>query len=372
MQNIYLDSQAIIGFGVTLTGIKAGEFFDLARHVGSQVYVPELVLEETAAHKVAMMADLREKLEKEEGGLKAFIPDLAIPSLGNREQVAGKIEQVLRQQLALHGAQIIEMSSRCLAEFTNAVLRYAKRTSGLGDLGLRDALHLMTVVDHGRSTGCQSALFVTADGFHGADVPKILEMLGAGLLQIVDSERAKSLLQENLQGRRREEQVAVERNLKQLIIREKRQFEQLAESYKFDFSSGLLPNLNKVLAVEFSDVLELHWAWESESASTERRCRVSCKIVLKLRLSTFARPNLGPQRFGVGDLIQSGSGLIVSPLFGQQPWPLLATPQIMMGTIPRALTYEANAVWKDGQFVRLENLKITGEESFGLWGALPK
>src|SRR3989338_6518955 len=100
MMQIFLDSNLLIEWGVTLASTEAREFFELARDTKSQIYVPELVIKESSWHEADEIARGIKKAKSEIRELDEHIESLKLPPQESVGTLGARIEAVLRESVA--------------------------------------------------------------------------------------------------------------------------------------------------------------------------------------------------------------------------------------------------------------------------------
>jgi hypothetical protein len=376
MMHIFLDSNLIIGWGVTLARTAATDLFGLVQDTKSQVYIPELVITESSWHEADDIARSIEKTKSEIRELDEHIESLKLPSQESAGALAVRIETILRNVIKERAIQIIPSVIEGLPGFVEAVVRKIDRSANRhADLGLRDSIILCSVTEFMKKSGISEGLFVTSDGqLLKRNVSAILENEGFPGLGICNEEQAKEGLEQHLDKQKKAQRAAWKARILEFLQLHKQAIERVFHEQRIFTprrlrSPGLLALDNEpteLVGARLDEVLTIAYSWEpADAKQRERRCKVSCTINVIADVEVQARvqkESQEPPKLKVGDAIPSVylQGLVYEqPAYERkvEPW---GYPMLL----------EATLIWDGSKFTEMRNLTIKEQPSSSFLSAL--
>lgn len=375
MMRIFLDSNLIIEWGVTLASTEAREFFELAQDTKSQIYVPELVIKESAWHEADEITRGLKKAKSEIRELDEHIESLKLPPQESVGTLAGRIEGVLNKFIKGKAIQIIPDTIDMLPKFVQVVVQKIDRSANRhADLGLRDSAILCSVLEFMGKSGIGEGLFVTTDGqLSKGSVRPILEGAGFQGLRICNQKQAKEGLEQHLDKQKIAQRAAWKAKILEFLKAQTQVIEQvLREQPLFTprrLRSPLLASDNepsKFLDARLDGILTIAYTWDLPSEKQrERRCKVSCTINVIANVEVEVRTRKGsqePPKLKVGDAIPSisfGESVYEQPAYERkvEPW---GYPMLL----------EATLIWDGSNFTDMKDLIITEQASASFLSAL--
>ena len=375
MMRIFLDSNLIIEWGVTLASTEAREFFELAQDTKSQIYVPELVIKESSWHEADEIARGLKKAKSEIRELDAHIESLKLPPQESVGTLAGLIEGVLKESIAGKAIQIIPDTIDMLPKFVQAVVQKIDRSANRhADLGLRDSAILCSVLEFMRKSEIGEGLFVTTDGqLSKGSVRPILEGMGFQGLGICNQEQTKKELEQHLDKQKSAQRAAWKAKILEFLQAQKQGIEQVLQEQPLftprRLRSSLLASDNepsKFLDTRLDGILTIAYTWDLPSTEQrEKRCKVSCTINVIANVEVEVRTRKGaqePPKLKVGDAIPSiylGGLVYEQPAYERkvEPW---GYPMLL----------EATLIYDGNNFTDMKDLTITEQASSSFLSAL--